>query len=83
MLPWGYLANAARLVEDRAAANRAQEPLPPLRFVDGAHPQRKTIVVLVIGESARAKDFSLYGYGRDTNPELAKAGVIPLPDAHA
>ena len=83
MLPWGYLANAARLFEDRAAANRAQEPLPPLRFVDGAHPQRKTIVVLVIGESARAKDFSLYGYGRDTNPELAKAGVIPLPDAHA
>jgi len=81
MLPWGYLANAARLFEDRAAAHRAQAPLPPLRFV--AAPERKTIVVLVIGESARASNFSLYGYGRDTNPELARAGVIALPDAHA
>jgi lipid A ethanolaminephosphotransferase len=82
MLPWAYLTNAARLYEDRADANRKQEPLPPLHFIAAAHPQRKTIVVLVIGESARASNFSLYGYSRDTNPELAKANVIALPDAH-
>jgi lipid A ethanolaminephosphotransferase len=68
--------------EDAAAANRRQAPLPPLHFAD-AHPARRTIVVLVIGESARADHFSLYGYGRDTNPELARADVIALPDAHA
>lgn len=83
MLPWAYLANAARHFEDVADANRKQEPLPPLHFVAAAHPERKTIVVLAIGESARARNFSLYGYGRDTNPELAKAGVIALPGAHA
>jgi lipid A ethanolaminephosphotransferase len=83
MLPWSYLANAARQFEDRVDANRKQEPLPPLHFIAGAHAERKTIVVLVIGESARARNFSLYGYSRDTNPELAKAGVIALPDAHA
>jgi lipid A ethanolaminephosphotransferase len=82
MLPWAYLANSARWLEDRAAANRQPTLLPPLRFVvDG--PGHTTIVVLVIGESARASNFSLYGYARSTNPELAKAGVIALPDARA
>jgi lipid A ethanolaminephosphotransferase len=83
MLPWGYLANTARVLEDRAEANRKPALLPPLHFVADAHPQRKTIVVLVIGESARAKNFSLYGYSRETNPELAKADVIDLPGARA
>jgi lipid A ethanolaminephosphotransferase len=35
------------------------------------------VVVLAIGESARSRNFSLYGYGRrDTTPELAKAGDL-------
>lgn len=83
ILPWAYLANTARVLEDRADANRKQAPLPPLHFTTDADPQRKTIVVLVIGESARAKNFSLYGYSRETNPELARADVIALPDARA
>jgi lipid A ethanolaminephosphotransferase len=29
------------------------------------------LVVVVVGETARAANFSLLGYGRDTNPELA------------
>ena len=83
MLPWAYLTNSARLFEDRADANRKQEPLPSLHFLAEAQPERKTIVVLVIGESARASNFSLYGYRRNTNPELAQAGVIALPNARA
>ena len=34
-------------------------------------PERE-LVVLVIGESARADHFQLNGYGRETNPELSK-----------
>jgi Predicted membrane-associated, metal-dependent hydrolase len=34
------------------------------------------VLVLVIGETARAANFSLLGYARETNPELAKASVI-------
>ena len=83
MLPWSYIANTARHFADRAAADRKQEPLPPLHFIAGTHPERKTIVVLVIGESARASNFSLYGYGKDTNPELATTDVIALPNARA
>ena len=35
------------------------------------HP-RKSLTVLVVGESARAENFGLLGYNRDTNPELSK-----------
>ncbi len=33
------------------------------------------VLVLVVGETARAENFSLLGYPRDTNPELAKLGL--------
>ena len=38
----------------------------------------KTIIILVVGEAARAENFSLYGYNRPTNPLLKKQGVIAL-----
>lgn len=41
----------------------------------------KIQVVLVIGEAARAKNFSLYGYNRKTNPYLEQENVIALPNA--
>ncbi|WP_182058859.1 phosphoethanolamine transferase domain-containing protein, partial [Pantoea sp. ME81] len=33
---------------------------------------KKTLVVLVVGETGRAENFSLGGYARETNPELKK-----------
>lgn len=39
-------------------------------------PEDKMIIILVIGESARADHFSLNGYNRKTNPELEKRDVI-------
>lgn len=83
ILPWSYVANSVRYLQQRADANRPQELLPPLVFATGEHAPRKTIVVLVIGESARAADFSLYGYRRNTNPALATSGVIALPGARS
>ncbi|MCZ7454509.1 phosphoethanolamine--lipid A transferase [Rhizobium rhizogenes] len=44
----------------------------------GVHKPR--ITVIVAGETARAANFSLNGYGRDTNPELAKRDVIYFPN---
>ena len=38
--------------------------------------KRPPLLVLVVGETARADHFSLNGYGRDTNPELAKRGAL-------
>jgi len=42
---------------------------------------KKTLVVLVVGETGRAENFSLGGYARETNPELKKQQVIYYPDA--
>lgn len=42
---------------------------------------KKTLVVLVVGETGRAENFSLGGYARDTNPELEKQQVIYYPNA--
>ncbi|MDO8990020.1 MAG: phosphoethanolamine--lipid A transferase [Sideroxyarcus sp.] len=38
------------------------------------------LIVLVVGESARADRFSLNGYAKDTNPELRKRDVVSLTD---
>lgn len=37
---------------------------------------KKMLLVLVVGETARAQNFSLNGYKRDTNPELAARNVF-------
>lgn len=37
---------------------------------------KPVLTVLVVGETARAMNFSLNGYSRDTNPELNKRNVI-------
>nr|VFJ62792.1 MAG: lipid A ethanolaminephosphotransferase [Candidatus Kentron sp. DK] len=43
----------------------------------------RELIILVVGEAARADRFSLNGYGRDTNPLLEKEDVIFLPHMHS
>ncbi|MCL9782130.1 phosphoethanolamine--lipid A transferase [Vibrio sp. S4M6] len=42
--------------------------------------QQHNILVLVVGEASRSMNYSLNGYHRDTNPELAKHKVISFQD---
>ena len=37
------------------------------------------VTVVVVGETARAANFSLNGYARETNPELGLRGVVNFP----
>src|SRR5437868_4973836 len=55
---------------DAAVLPRAPGDKPPL-------------VMLVVGETARADHFSLNGYARPTNPELAKLDVLSFRDLPA
>jgi lipid A ethanolaminephosphotransferase len=41
---------------------------------------KKSLVILVVGETARADHFSLNGYGRNTNPELQKQDILNYGD---
>lgn len=38
--------------------------------------EKPNVVVMVLGEASRAMNYSLNGYGRDTNPQLAQRNVI-------
>ena len=45
---------------------------------------RKSLTVLVVGESARAENFGVLGYARDTTPRLAReAGLLGFTDVHS
>jgi lipid A ethanolaminephosphotransferase len=68
ILPWSYVINPVRYLSQEASRNRVVELLPELTSTD----KKRAIVVLVIGESARAQNFSLYGYKRQTNPLLSQ-----------
>jgi lipid A ethanolaminephosphotransferase len=79
IMPWSYLINTGRYLVPRLMASEVQVPLPPATFSSSG----KTVVILVIGEAARAQSFQLYGYDRPTNPLLSKAGVVALRNATA
>ncbi|OTG81035.1 phosphoethanolamine transferase [Acinetobacter sp. ANC 4648] len=56
-----------------------KKDLPLITYGEDAHIAAKTttpnlpkLVVLVLGETARAESFSLNGYAKNTNPELSK-----------
>ncbi|MDB5860226.1 MAG: eptA1 [Ramlibacter sp.] len=88
-----YLITPGNIVASMTANawGRAKRPDQP-KIVVGADakagPQsagrtRPALFVLVVGETARAQNFSLNGYARNTNPQLARRDVIAFPDAVA
>ena len=77
LLPWSYAINSVRLKVEESRANRAVELLPAIH----SNNDDPTVVVLVIGETARADNLSLYGYERLTNPLLAERAVVSLQNA--
>ncbi len=79
ILPWSYVINTTRYTYNKFKGKDHPILLPVGKFADN----KKVVVVLVIGESARAFDFSLFGYKRDTNPYLEKDGVLAFNVTHS
>jgi len=50
---------------------------------DTAPHRKPRLIIVVVGESARADRFSLNGYKRITNPLLSPEEVISYPDVHS
>ncbi|OJV15227.1 MAG: phosphoethanolamine transferase [Dyadobacter sp. 50-39] len=67
-MPWSYVVNTSRFYIHEHKKNEKEILLPDATIKD----DQKSIVVLVIGESARSQNFSLYGYKKNTNPILSK-----------
>lgn len=79
ILPWSYIINANRLYYEKSQENKQQILLPEAHIRDN----EKSVVVLVIGESARSHNFSLLGYHKQTNPLLSKIPNSFAASGHA
>lgn len=74
LMPWSYTVNTVRFYNGEKKRNQKEIPLPDARIVTGS----KDVCILIIGESARRANFSLYGYEKETNPLMAKDSVTAL-----
>lgn len=74
---WGYLHEQVLAAETTFRTTASDAQRDP---ASTAHP-RKSLTVLVVGESARAENFGMLGYARDTTPQLkAEGDVIAFSD---
>lgn len=67
-MPWSYTVNTSRFYIHQYQENKKEILLPNATIKNND----KSVVILVIGESARSQNFSLYGYKKNTNPLLSK-----------
>lgn len=74
IMPWSYIANSWRYYQSWKMHNQKETLLPDAEFITDS----PDICVLIIGESARTENFSLFGYEENTNPLLAKDDVAVL-----
>jgi lipid A ethanolaminephosphotransferase len=72
-MPWSYTVNISLFYKHKADKNEKEILLPNAIIKD----KQKSVFILVIGESARSQNFSLYGYTKNTNPLLSK-----IPNVH-
>jgi lipid A ethanolaminephosphotransferase len=77
--PANYLYALARVSIGKArAADSVRQPIGSDATAGGRLQAagKPVVLVMVLGETARAANWGLSGYARQTTPELAKAGVI-------
>jgi lipid A ethanolaminephosphotransferase len=87
LVPSNYIGASFNYLGEQVAS--AQQPFVKVGEDAQRNPAwqthgRKSLTVLVVGESARAENFGILGYDRDTTPKLDKeAGLIAFTDVHS
>lgn len=87
VVPSNYIGAALGYLKEQVASARQ----PFVKIAEDAHRGlawqqrgRKSLTVLVVGESARAENFGVLGYGRDTTPQLKQQkGLIAFTDVRS
>ena len=74
LMPWSYTVNSIRYHNAQKKRNAKEILLPDAKITNSD----KEVVVLIIGESARRENFSLYGYHKKTNPLLENQDITAL-----
>lgn len=85
--PTNYIYAASKLTKSRFAIKENIKIQPigedaTLSAATRARP-KKSLMVFVVGETARADHFSLNGYARETNPELKKLDILNFTQVHS
>lgn len=85
LVPVNYLAGLGSYIGEVTRPALPYEPIGndarPGRVWQSATAERPLIVVLVVGETARAANFGLNGYARQTTPQLATIpGLVNFTD---
>jgi lipid A ethanolaminephosphotransferase len=81
VIPASILASSIRIASE---SNHPKELIPiglDAHVKTGPAQQMPILVVLVVGETARAANWALSGYARDTNPGLRQHKVLNFPYA--
>lgn len=87
LVPSNYIGASAGYLREQVVSS--QQPFVKIGEDAQRNPAlklqpRKSLTVLVVGESARAENFGILGYNRDTTPKLDKeAGLIAFTDVHS
>lgn len=83
--PANYLVSLARVVTASPPGSRpAKTPIgQDARQLPRIAGRKPRLLVLVVGETARARNWGLNGYARQTTPELSRLDVINFPDVTA
>ncbi|MDS9990033.1 MAG: phosphoethanolamine transferase [Xylella fastidiosa subsp. multiplex] len=83
--PINYIMALRKMLSNDSALKRA--PKLPIGEDAVATPRvpssRPRLLVIVVGETARAQNWGLNGYVRQTTPQLAQNDVINFPDMHS
>ena len=86
MYPVNVFYNLGLAVHESYLSAHYKENVAGFRFnARSTHDKEaKEIYVLVVGETARSRNFQLYGYNRPTNPELSKEqGLLVFRDVRS
>lgn len=84
--PGNFLVSSAKaLLADSGSEQTPRVPVgTDARLVaSGAARQKPVLLVIVVGETARAANWGLNGYTRQTTPNMARAQVINFPDVES
>jgi len=81
--PVNYISSIKSIINQRFKdRNIIVEPIEDdaSKIITGNQKKKPSLVILVLGETARAMNFSLNGYQRNTNPRLAQQDIINFKD---
>lgn len=81
--PTNYIFSAWRYFRLQALANKEFSPIDPDARLTPFEDDRFTVLVIIVGETARSMSFALNGYNRPTNPRLINQDIISFNDVTA